>query len=122
MAKYGEVKVPRDEVMKIVGKLFQLRMNVNLISNVLDAPEIFWSEIELEGFYTAIRGYMEISQRVTVLNKKAEVIGDLLDMLSDHANSNNMTTITWIIIMLIGIAIVVAAIEVWVKSWSLQDV
>jgi uncharacterized Rmd1/YagE family protein len=38
MAEYGEVKVPRDQVMKIVGKLFQLRMDVNLVSNVLGTP------------------------------------------------------------------------------------
>jgi uncharacterized Rmd1/YagE family protein len=85
----------------------------------IDAPEIFWSESELEQFYNAIRGYMEITQRVMVLNKKTEVISDLLDMLSDHTNSKQMTYITWIIIIFILIAIVVAVVEVWVKSWQL---
>lgn len=120
MAEYGQVKIPRDEVMKVVGKLFQLRMDVNLVSNVLDAPEIFWSEIELEQFYSAIRGYMEITQRVVVLNSKTQVISDLVDMLSEHANSDQMDYMTWIIIALIGIAIVVAATEVWVKSWMID--
>ena len=35
MAKYGEVKMQRTDVMKIIGKLYKLRMNVNLVSNVL---------------------------------------------------------------------------------------
>eukprot|EP00842_Homolaphlyctis_polyrhiza_P000373 jgi/Hompol1/1336/HPOL_003245-RA len=35
MAKYGTVKMSRVEIMKIVGQLFKLKMNVNLISNVL---------------------------------------------------------------------------------------
>ena len=45
-----------DEIIKVVGRLFRLRMNVNLVSNVLDTPELFWSEPELEGLYNAIRG------------------------------------------------------------------
>ncbi|RKO91027.1 hypothetical protein BDK51DRAFT_13905, partial [Blyttiomyces helicus] len=56
MAKFGEVKMNRVDVMKIVGKLFKLRMDVNLVSNVLDTPELFWLEPELEGLYNAIRG------------------------------------------------------------------
>lgn len=38
LAVYGEVKMDRTSVMKIVGDLFDFRMNVNLISNVLDIP------------------------------------------------------------------------------------
>ncbi len=38
LAEYGEVKMDRTSVMKIVGDLFDFRMNVNLISNVLDIP------------------------------------------------------------------------------------
>ncbi len=43
-----------------------------------------------------------------MLNKRAEVISDLLDMLSDQMNSNEMTYITWIIIILICVAVVIA--------------
>lgn len=46
-----------------IGQLFIMRINVNLVSNVLDCPEIFWSEPALEPIYTAIRGYLEINQR-----------------------------------------------------------
>ncbi|KAJ3033888.1 hypothetical protein HK097_004698 [Rhizophlyctis rosea] len=116
MAKYGEVKMQRTDVMKIIGKLYKLRMNVNLVSNVLDTPELFWSEPQLEGLYNAIRGYLEINSRAKLLNTRADVISDLLDMLSEHMNSREMTYITWIIIILICIAVVVAIGEVWVKA------
>ncbi|KAI8918932.1 hypothetical protein BC831DRAFT_406223 [Entophlyctis helioformis] len=119
MARYGEVKMSRTEIMKIVGQLFKLKMNVNLVSNVLDTPEIFWAEPELEGLYNAIRGYLEISQRVKLLNSRADVLSDLLDMLSEHLNSNEMTYITWIIIMLICVAVVIAIGEVVVKFMRL---
>jgi uncharacterized Rmd1/YagE family protein len=58
--------------MKIIGSLFELRMDVNLVSNVLDTPELFWSEPELLVPYKAIRGYFEISQRASLLNKRVE--------------------------------------------------
>ncbi|KAI8906580.1 hypothetical protein DFJ77DRAFT_477236 [Powellomyces hirtus] len=120
MAKYGEVRMTRIDVMKIVGQLFKLKMNVNLISNVLDTPELFWSEPELEGLYNAIRGYLEISQRAKLLNTRADIISDLLDMLTEHMNSNEMTYITWIVIILIVVAVVIAAGEVWVKVLRLR--
>jgi len=61
MALYGEVKMSRSEVTKIVGSLYKLRMNVNLVSNVLDTPELFWSEPELEPLYNAIRGTSKLT-------------------------------------------------------------
>jgi uncharacterized Rmd1/YagE family protein len=115
MEKYGNVRMTRNDIMKLVGHLFGLKMDVNLISNVLDTPEIFYSEPELKVLYNAIREYMEISQRATVLNTRADIVSDLLEMLSDHLNSNEMTYITWIIILLICVAVVIAIGEVYVK-------
>ncbi|KAI8620111.1 hypothetical protein BC830DRAFT_1059666 [Chytriomyces sp. MP71] len=115
MAKYGEVKLTRDDVLKIVGRLFKLRMNVNLVSNVLDTPEIFWSEPELQGLYNAIRGYLEISQRVKLLNNRTGVVSDLLDMLSDHLHVSQQSLMTRIVIFLIVITCIVASAEVYVK-------
>ena len=115
MEKYGKVNMTRNDIMKLVGHLFGLKMDVNLISNVLDTPELFYSEPELKNLYNAIREYMEISQRATVLNTRADIVSDLLEMLSDHLNLNEMTYITWIIILLICAAVIIAIGEVYVK-------
>lgn len=85
-----------------------------------DTPEICWSEPGLESLYTAIRVYLEISQRASLLNKRADIISDLLSMLSDHLNSNEMTYITWIVIVLICLAVVIAFAEVVVKLLRLS--
>lgn len=82
----------------LIGKLFKLRRDINLASNVLDIPELFWSEASLKGLYDAVRDYMEIGPRVEVLNEKLAVVGDLLDAIHDHLNNNAMERITWIII------------------------
>jgi uncharacterized Rmd1/YagE family protein len=120
MAKTGTVDMSRTKIMKIVGKLYKLKMNVNLVSNVLDTPQLFWTEPGLESLYKAIRSYLEIQQRADLLNSRADVLSDLLQMLTDHLNSNEMTWITWIVIILILVAAVVALSEVGVKLLRLR--
>jgi uncharacterized Rmd1/YagE family protein len=43
------------------------------VSNVLDVPELFWSEASLKDLYDAVRDYMEITGRVQVLDEKLVV-------------------------------------------------
>jgi len=82
------------------------------VSNVLDVPELFWSEASLKGLYDAVREYLEISPRVGVLNERLSVASDLLDIIHEHVNSGAMDRITWIIIWLIVIACLVELGEV----------
>lgn len=51
---------------------------MNLVSNVLDVPELFWSEASLGELYDAVREYMEINGRVQVLNEKLGVASDFV--------------------------------------------
>jgi uncharacterized Rmd1/YagE family protein len=63
LASTGKIDMTRTAINKKIGQLFVMRIHVNLVSNVLDVPEIFWSEPALQPLYTAIRKYLEISQR-----------------------------------------------------------
>ncbi|KAI8582970.1 hypothetical protein K450DRAFT_225693 [Umbelopsis ramanniana AG] len=87
LALTGKLDMKRAEMTQINGHLFKLRMNVNLSSNVLDTPEIFWSEPSLQPLYNAIRDYLEIPQRAAILNDRCTVISDLLSMLREHMNN-----------------------------------
>ncbi|CAO3594238.1 unnamed protein product [Absidia cylindrospora] len=115
MAETGRLGKTRAEITKINGQLFNLRMNVNLVSNVLDTPEIFWSEPALQPMYNAIREYLEIPQRAKILNDRLRVISDLLSMLRDHLTNFGVEYQTLIIIYLIIIAVIVACFEIAVK-------
>lgn len=78
LASSGELKLRRRDALKLTGRLFQLRRDINLVSNVLDVPKLFWSEASLKDLYDAVREYMEIGPRVTVLNEKLAVASDLV--------------------------------------------
>ena len=77
---------------RVSGKLFKLRRDVNLMSNVLDVPELFWSEASLKGLYDAVREYMEIGPRVQVLNEKLAVVGDLVAFFVVFYNHSRVLT------------------------------
>ncbi|KAG2357335.1 hypothetical protein BDR07DRAFT_1453124 [Suillus spraguei] len=96
LAFSGAINLKRRDAMRLTGKLFKLRRDVNLVSNVLDVPELFWSEASLGGLYEAVREYMEIGERVQVLNEKLGMASEFLDAIHDHLNNNAMERITWI--------------------------
>lgn len=48
---------------------------------MLDAPELMWAEPQLEPVYRAVRGYLEMDQRVDLLQERLGVVGDLLAVL-----------------------------------------
>jgi len=107
LALTGKMKLRRREAMRLSGRLFKLKRDINLVSNVLDVPELFWSEASLGELYEGVRDYLEIGERVEELNRKLEVVRDLLDLIHEHLNGNAMVRITWIIIWLIVVAIIV---------------
>ncbi|KAA8894166.1 hypothetical protein FN846DRAFT_786874 [Sphaerosporella brunnea] len=115
LALTGTLGMKREEVIKMTGRLFRLRVDVNLSSNVLDVPEFFWAEPSLHPLYTAVREYLEIQPRVTVLNSRCGVFLDLADMLTDSIADSNMSRITWIIIWLILLSIMVTVAEVTIR-------
>ncbi|QRV90714.1 Sad1-interacting factor 3 [Ceratobasidium sp. AG-Ba] len=112
LAHSGELVLRRGEALKLTGRLFKLRRDVNLVSNVLDTPELFWSEASLKALYDATRDYFEIEPRVQVLNERLGVASDLLDIIHEHLNNGAMIRITWIIIWLIVVACLVDLGEV----------
>ncbi|KAF9168484.1 hypothetical protein DFQ26_006643 [Actinomortierella ambigua] len=118
MAETGKVPMSSTQITKKIGQLFIMRINVNLVSNILDTPEIFWSEPSFQPLYSAIRGYLEINQRVELLNQRTTVISDLLDMLKEHLTSSHGEQLEWIVIILIFFEIVIGVITICLDAFS----
>ncbi|KAI1803642.1 DUF155-domain-containing protein [Daldinia bambusicola] len=113
LALTGELNMTRTEIVKILGRLFKSRVDINLSSNILDVPNFFWdSEPTLHPLYVAIREYLEIDLRTKVLNERCRVFLDLAEILSDSVADAKMSAITWIIIVLIIVSICVTVTEV----------
>ncbi|KAI2620402.1 DUF155-domain-containing protein [Hypoxylon sp. NC1633] len=116
LALTGELDMTRTEIVMILGRLFKSRVEINLSSNILDVPNFFWdSEPTLHPLYVAIREYLEIDLRTKVLNERCRVFLDLAEILSDSVADSKMSSITWIIIILIIVSILVTVTEVTLR-------
>ena len=79
-----------------IGELFILRINIHLNGSVLDTPELFWVEPQLEPIYRAVRSYLEMDQRVGLLTERLDVIADLLAVLKDQLSHGHGEKLEWI--------------------------
>ncbi|KAL3419238.1 sporulation protein rmd1 [Phlyctema vagabunda] len=121
IAMTGKIALTSKEINMQIGELFILRINIHLNGSVLDTPELFWVEPQLEPVYQAVRSYMEMDQRVSLLNERLDVIGDLLSVLKDQLSHGHGEKLEWIVIVLIAAEILVAAINIVVDLYAGVD-
>ena len=111
LAATGKIGLNKKDISKKIGELFLVKSRVNLHYDLLDTPEYFWEYPEYEGYYERMTKYLDLDARVAVLNKKVEVIQEILDMLSDEQKHKYSSFLEWIIIILIGVEIVMSLFE-----------
>ncbi|KAF2481660.1 hypothetical protein BDY17DRAFT_168993 [Neohortaea acidophila] len=121
IARTGRINLTRREINMQIGELFILRINIHLQGSVLDAPELMWAEPQLEPVYQAVRSYLEMDQRVSLLQERVGVIADLLAVLKDQLSHTHGEYLEWIVIVLIAAEILVAAINIVVDLYAGVD-
>ncbi|EEY22828.1 sporulation protein RMD1 [Verticillium alfalfae VaMs.102] len=118
IANTGKIDLSRKQINMQIGELFILRINIHLNGSVLDTPELFWVEPQLEPVYQAVRSYLEMDQRVGLLTERLDVIADLLAVLKGELSHGHGEKLEWIVIVLIAAEIVVAAINIVVDLYA----
>jgi len=112
LAEEGEVHMERKEINKLIGQVFLQKAAVNLLSTVLDTPEFFWSAPDsLQALYKRVCDYLEMDDRVELLNKRFGVLQEMLDMLRDQTNNAHASRLEWIVIWLIVVEVVIGIFE-----------
>mmetsp|Transcript_8157 Transcript_8157/g.23415 ORF Transcript_8157/g.23415 Transcript_8157/m.23415 type:complete len:422 (+) Transcript_8157:136-1401(+) len=112
LAEEGEVHMDRKEINKLIGQVFLQKAAVNLLSTVLDTPEYFWSAPDsLQALYKRVCDYLEIDDRVELLNRRFTVLQEMLDMLRDQTNNAHGQRLEWIVIWLIVIEVIIGIFE-----------
>ena len=59
-----------------------LRSSINLITGLLDLPDIFWDNEKLEDLYNSTREYYDIDDRISIINKRLNLLKELFDLLN----------------------------------------
>eukprot|EP01056_Protomagalhaensia_sp_Gyna25_P001953 Protomagalhaensia_sp_Gyna_25__1952@NODE_203_length_4429_cov_86_930296_g157_i0_p2_GENE_NODE_203_length_4429_cov_86_930296_g157_i0NODE_203_length_4429_cov_86_930296_g157_i0_p2_ORF_typecomplete_len358_score35_81DUF155/PF02582_14/7_4e55_NODE_203_length_4429_cov_86_930296_g157_i026113684 len=110
LAKTGKIPARRDEISKRIGELFLNRFYINLHTDILDTPDVFWEFDEFADLYTSCRSYLEIPKRVEILNQRLDIMKDLYDMLNQELTYQHGYKLEWIVIYLIVIEVVIEVV------------
>lgn len=81
MQQGKKIPLSRNEVYKNIGELMNFRGYLNLHSELLEAPDFYWSEPELEELFSMISRVLDVNFRVSILNKKLDYVNELVEVL-----------------------------------------
>jgi len=107
LAQKGRINSSKRDLNKIIGQLFVEQTEVNLFSSILDTPDFLWDSDEHVPAYQYLRQYLEVDDRVSLLNNRLGVIRELLDVLTAQVADNNSARLEWIVIWLISVEILI---------------
>lgn len=105
LANKGKISLSRKETRKLMGRIFVERSSINLHLELLDSPNFFWDNADLEPIYEMMTQELDIEHRVSVLNQRLAVLQELLDMLTTELANQHSSFLEWIIIILIAVEI-----------------
>lgn len=103
LATAGRVALGSRELTRMMGEFFVLRSEVNLETDILDTPEIFWDYEDCEQLYLNWRSYLDVDSRVSILNQRFEVVQDLFDVLEGELSARQGVWLEWVIILIIAV-------------------
>lgn len=106
LALRGKIPLSRREIRRKMGQLFLERSSINLQWDVLDTPEFFWENLELEPLYSMVANFLDIENRVAVLNQRLDIVHELFEVLGNELNHQHSSRLEWFIIWLIIIEVV----------------
>lgn len=110
LAESGKVKLSPKQLGVMIGEVFVMQHDVNLHSEILDLPDYFWKEHTVEPLYRMTLDYMEMVPRISVLNKRLDLLRQLLRVLQQQHENAHSVKLEWIVIWLIVISCV---LEMW---------
>ncbi|KAI0646507.1 hypothetical protein C8Q79DRAFT_1050523 [Trametes meyenii] len=114
ISETGKIDMSHKEIMRKIGELFLLRTNISSVGSVLDSP----TYPDLQPLYDAARSYLEIPQRIDLLNARVEIMQDMLQLLKETVTSRHGERLEQIVIALIGVEIVLGIITIVVDLFS----
>lgn len=106
LSKGEKLKITESEVLKLTGRLFLLRGKLNLYSELIETPDLYWAEPTLEKIYESVSKTLDISPRISILNRKLDYATEESRALLSVLNEKKSTRLEWVIIILIAVEVV----------------
>jgi uncharacterized Rmd1/YagE family protein len=87
-------------------ELLKIRADINLYSELLEIPDIFWDEHYLEQDYRQIAKHLVIESRTATVNKKIDYSDQLNQALRTQLAEDYSIRLEWLIILLITVEVI----------------
>ena len=115
LSKYGKIPVSRREALSKTGKIFLVRSQINLHSDLLDTPDYFWDRAKSEKIYHAVLKEMDLNKRLGNLNKRLDIMQDLYALLMGHIEHTHTIALELIIVALISVEVLFGVLN-WMSG------
>lgn len=103
----GDVlKLADRDVLRATGQWLQIRGQLNLYSELIETPDLYWSEPELENLYSIVSKQLDIAPRIAILNKKLDYASEFVGIIKTYTSEKASTRLEWMIIILIMVEVV----------------
>lgn len=93
--------IAESDVHRLTGRLFLLRGKLNLYSELIETPDLYWTEPALEAIYESVSRKLDVSPRISILNRKLDYAIEEQRAWLSVLNEKKGTRLEWIIIGLI---------------------
>jgi uncharacterized Rmd1/YagE family protein len=115
LAACGKVRLTPKILGTMIGEVYVIRHDVNLHTEILDTPDFFWKEDSVEPLYRKTMLYLEMETRTEILNKRLDMLRELLGVLQQQHENENALKLEVIIIWLIVLSIIVESAQVFIE-------
>lgn len=117
LSKGLKLKTKESEILKLTGRLFLIRGKLNLYSELIETPDLYWSEPNLEKIYESISRRLDIQLRILIMNRKLDYITEEQRALLSVLNEKKGTRLEWTIIILIMVEVGFETFHFVEKYW-----
>ena len=107
LARGKSVNMSVMSLRKKIGEIMIVRHEVNLHSDLLDIPDFFWTEEKYTTEYDIARRYLEMTGRIEVVNRRLELLKQLLDVINLQLVNSHSKYRTEILIYLIALYVLI---------------
>lgn len=105
LASGRELGIQGTKVLRFTGQLLQIRGQLNLYSELIETPDLYWEEPVLESLYTLISRKLDVAPRISILNKKLDYASESINILKSHLSEEHGIRLEWMIIILIMVEV-----------------
>ncbi|KJP86184.1 hypothetical protein AK88_04155 [Plasmodium fragile] len=99
IASSGTCTISKQEGSRMLD-VYSSIINVNAVQDFLDVPEYFWNKVQYENAWFEIYTYLEIPERINILNKRYNYYKDLLKVIKTEVY-NDKTFYSYRVIVLL---------------------